>query len=64
MENKPNHKNFVHLVGLYMYRRMLHGAYSVKSTSMEVEPERLRGAKNSIGKLHYLNVWYILKGKF
>ena len=27
---KPNHKNFVHLVGLYTYCKMMHGAYNVK----------------------------------
>ena len=27
---KSNHKNIVHLVGLYTYCRMMHGAYSVK----------------------------------
>ena len=27
---KSNHKNFVHLVGLYTYCRMMHGAYNVK----------------------------------
>ena len=30
MEIKCNHKNFVHLVGLYTYCTMMHGAYSVK----------------------------------
>ena len=30
MEMKSNHKNFVHLVGLYTYYRMMHGAYNVK----------------------------------
>ena len=30
MENKSNHKNFVHLVGLYTYFGMMHGAYNVK----------------------------------
>ena len=29
---KSNHKNFVHLVGLYTYCRMMHGAYNVKLT--------------------------------
>ena len=27
---KSNHKNFVHLVGLYTYCKMMHGAYNVK----------------------------------
>ena len=27
---KSNHKNFVHLVGLYIYCKMMHGAYNVK----------------------------------
>ena len=27
---KSNHKNFVHLVGLYTYCKMMHGAYYVK----------------------------------
>jgi hypothetical protein len=27
---KSNHKKFVHLIGLYTYCRMMHGAYSVK----------------------------------
>ena len=27
---KSNHKNFVHLVGLYTYSKMMHGAYNVK----------------------------------
>ena len=28
---KSNHKNFVHLVGLYANCKMMHGAYNVKS---------------------------------
>ena len=27
---KSNHKNFVHLVGLYTYCKMMHGAYNIK----------------------------------
>ena len=27
---KSNHKNFVHLVGLYTYCKMMHGVYNVK----------------------------------
>ena len=34
MENKSNHKNFVHLVGLYTYCKMMHGAYNVKLTEL------------------------------
>ena len=30
---KSNHKNFVHLVALYTYCKMMHGAYSVKHQS-------------------------------
>ena len=30
MQNKYNHRNFVHLVGLYTYCRTKHGAYNVK----------------------------------
>ena len=33
MENKAIHKNFVYLVGLYTYCKLMHGAYSVKSQS-------------------------------
>ena len=29
---QSNHTNFVHLVGLYTYFRMMHGAYIIKST--------------------------------
>ena len=29
---KSNYNNFVHLVDLYRYRRMMHGAYNVKKT--------------------------------
>ena len=29
-KTKSNHKNSVHLVGLYTYCRMIHGAYDVK----------------------------------
>ena len=32
MENKSNHKKFVHLVGLYIYCKMMHGIYNVKHT--------------------------------
>ena len=31
---KSNHKNFVHLVGLYTYCRMTHGAYNVIPTKL------------------------------
>ena len=27
---KSNQKNFVHLVGLYTYRKMMHGSYNIK----------------------------------
>ena len=27
---KSNHKNFVHLVGLYTYCKMMHGTYNFK----------------------------------
>ena len=30
MENKVYHKNFVRLVGVYTYCRMMHGVYNVK----------------------------------
>ena len=30
MKKKSNHKNFVHLVGLYTYCKMMHGAYNIK----------------------------------
>ena len=29
---KSNHKNFVHLVGLYTYFKMMYGAYNIKPT--------------------------------
>ena len=34
---KFNHKNFVHLVGLYTYCGMMHGAYNVKYTFMKFD---------------------------
>ena len=30
MKTKSNHKNFVHLVVLYTYCKMMHGAYNIK----------------------------------
>ena len=30
MKIQSNHKNFVHLVGLYTYCKMMHGAYNIK----------------------------------
>ena len=33
---KSNHKNFVRLVGLYTYCRMMHGVYNVKKNHLYV----------------------------
>ena len=38
---KSNHKNFVHLVGLYTYCKMMHGAYSVEKVHILVKFERV-----------------------
>ena len=34
LKMKSNHKNFVQLVGLYTYFRMMHGAYNIEKTIM------------------------------
>jgi hypothetical protein len=33
----PNHKNFIHLIGLYTYCKMMHGAYNVKNEELDLE---------------------------
>ena len=33
---KSNHKNFVHLVGLYTYCKTMHGAYNVKLNNLHI----------------------------
>jgi hypothetical protein len=33
---KSNHKNFVLLVGLYTYCRMMHGSYNIKLISVRL----------------------------
>ena len=33
---KSNHRNCVHLVGLYAYCKMMHGGYNVKQTLLQL----------------------------
>ena len=39
---KSNHKNFVHLVGLYTCCKMMHGTYNVKVTELHAAQPLLR----------------------
>ena len=45
---KSNHRNFVHLVGLYTYYKMKHGAYVVGSKSFRPDIQKPRQMEDAV----------------